>query len=149
MALPIGPGELDKRRILEALRLTFNTRGTHDLVSLVPPPAHWQIPFQALAGNVGSRQILLRCLPGFRSSSKRCWHSAQRGERGMTGNGSPPPIKPPEPSPPVDKEERVVAWRFQWINPTPALLTVGRYMATWLVRIGSELEYRGWHSGQN
>ena len=53
LALLIGSGELDKRRILEALRLTFDRRGTHDLASLVPPPADWQIPFQALAEECG------------------------------------------------------------------------------------------------
>ncbi len=53
LALLIGSGELDKRRILEALRLTFERRGTHDLASLVPPPADWQIPFQALAEECG------------------------------------------------------------------------------------------------
>ena len=53
LALLIGSRELDKRRILEALRLTFERRGTHDLASLVPPPADWQIPFQALAEECG------------------------------------------------------------------------------------------------
>ena len=53
LALLIGSGELDKHRILEALRLTFERRGTHDLASMVPPPADWQIPFQALAGECG------------------------------------------------------------------------------------------------
>lgn len=53
LALLIGSGGLDKRRILEALRLTFERRGTHDLASLVPPPADWQIPFQALAEECG------------------------------------------------------------------------------------------------
>ena len=49
LALLIGSGGLDKRRILDALHLTFERRGTHDLASLLPPPADWQIPFQALA----------------------------------------------------------------------------------------------------
>ncbi len=54
MALPIGAGGLEKRRILDALRLTFERRGTHDLpVSLVPPPADWQVPFHALAEECG------------------------------------------------------------------------------------------------
>ena len=53
LALLIGSGGLDKRRILEALRLTFERRGTHDLASLVPPPADWQIPFHALAEECG------------------------------------------------------------------------------------------------
>jgi hypothetical protein len=49
LALLIGSGGLDKRRIMEALLLTFERRATHDLASLVPPPADWQVPFQALA----------------------------------------------------------------------------------------------------
>jgi len=48
LALLIGSGGLDKQRIMEALRLTFERRGTHDLpASLVPPPADRQIPFHA------------------------------------------------------------------------------------------------------
>ena len=54
LALLIGSGGLDKQRILEALRLTFERRGTHDLpASLVPPPADWQVPFHALAEECG------------------------------------------------------------------------------------------------
>jgi Nucleotidyl transferase AbiEii toxin, Type IV TA system len=53
MALLIGSRELDKHRILEALRLTFERRRTHDLASLVPPPADWQIPFRGLAEECG------------------------------------------------------------------------------------------------
>ena len=54
IALLIGSGGLDKKRILEALRLTFERRETHDLpASLVPPPADWQIPFQGLAKECG------------------------------------------------------------------------------------------------
>ena len=53
LALLIGSGGLDKQRILDALRLTFERRRTHDLASLLPPPADWQIPFQALAEECG------------------------------------------------------------------------------------------------
>src|SRR3989442_13593483 len=54
LALLIGSGGLDKQRILDALRLTFERRETHNLpVGLVPPPADWQIPFQALAEEGG------------------------------------------------------------------------------------------------
>ena len=54
LVLLIGSGGLDKQRILDALLLTFDRRGTHDLpASLVPPPADWQIPFQALAEECG------------------------------------------------------------------------------------------------
>ena len=54
LALLIGSGGLDTQRILDALRLTFERRGTHDLpAELVPPPADWQIQFQALAEECG------------------------------------------------------------------------------------------------
>ena len=48
---PGFPRNCDKQRILDAMRLTFERRGTHDLpANLVPPPADWQVPFHALAG---------------------------------------------------------------------------------------------------
>jgi len=54
LALLIGSGGLDKQRIMEALRLTFERRGTHDLpANLLPPPADWQVPFHALAEECG------------------------------------------------------------------------------------------------
>src|SRR5947208_11860088 len=54
LALLIGSSGLDRQRILDALRLTFERRGTHDLpAGLVPPPADWQVPFQALAEECG------------------------------------------------------------------------------------------------
>jgi len=54
LALLIGSGGLDKQRIMDALRLTFERRGTHDLpANLVPPPADWQVPFFALAEECG------------------------------------------------------------------------------------------------
>ena len=54
LALLIGSGGLDQQRILDALRLTFERRGTHNLpTGLAPPPADWQIPFQALAEQCG------------------------------------------------------------------------------------------------
>jgi Nucleotidyl transferase AbiEii toxin, Type IV TA system len=54
LTLRIGSGGLDKQRILDALRLTFERRATHDLpAGLTPPPADWQIPFQALAEECG------------------------------------------------------------------------------------------------
>lgn len=54
LALLIESGGLDKRRILDALHLTFERRGTHDLpAGLVPPPPDWQVPFHALAEACG------------------------------------------------------------------------------------------------
>src|ERR1043166_4501571 len=45
LALLIGSGGLDWPRVLDALRLTFERRGTHDLpAGLVPPSADWRYP---------------------------------------------------------------------------------------------------------
>ncbi|MBV9158741.1 MAG: nucleotidyl transferase AbiEii/AbiGii toxin family protein [Acidobacteriaceae bacterium] len=49
IALLIESGGLDRRRVADALHLTFERRATHDLpTSLTPPPEEWRIPFQAL-----------------------------------------------------------------------------------------------------
>jgi hypothetical protein len=54
LALLIGSGGLDKQRILDALRLTFERRGTHDLPAILfPPPSDWQVAFQAMAEECG------------------------------------------------------------------------------------------------
>jgi hypothetical protein len=50
MTLLIGSGGLDRQRVADALHLTFERGGTHELpASLIPPPADWHIPFRALA----------------------------------------------------------------------------------------------------
>jgi hypothetical protein len=54
LALLIGAGGLDKKRILDALRLTFERRGTHHFpADLATPPADWQAPFETLAEECG------------------------------------------------------------------------------------------------
>lgn len=54
LALLIGSGGLNQARLLDALRLTFDRRKTHDLPSvLAPPPAEWQVPFAAVARECG------------------------------------------------------------------------------------------------
>jgi len=54
MTLLIQSGELDQRRLLEALVLTFERRRTHELPNALPmPPADWQIPFVALSIECG------------------------------------------------------------------------------------------------
>jgi hypothetical protein len=54
LALLIGSGGMEKQRIMDALRLTFERRGTHDLPArLVQPPADWQVPFHAMAEECG------------------------------------------------------------------------------------------------
>jgi hypothetical protein len=54
LALLIGSGGLNQPRTRDALRLTFERRGTHDLPARLPPPSpDWQVPFQALARECG------------------------------------------------------------------------------------------------
>jgi hypothetical protein len=80
MALLIGSGGLDKPRILDALRLTFERRGTHDLpAGLVPPPADWQVPFRALAEECGLPADIAAVFAGVREFFEKVL--AQRMER--------------------------------------------------------------------
>ena len=54
LALLSGSGDLNSQRLLDALRLTFARRATHEITAeLVAPPLEWQRPFQALAGECG------------------------------------------------------------------------------------------------
>jgi Nucleotidyl transferase AbiEii toxin, Type IV TA system len=79
MALLIGSGGLDRRRIVNALHLTFERRGTHDLpASLVSPPADWQVPFRALAEECRLPGDLAAVFAGYGSSSTRCARSTSQ-----------------------------------------------------------------------
>lgn len=61
-------GGLDQQRILDALGLTFERRGTHDLPpELASPPADWQIPFRALAAECGLSTDIAVVFEGVRS----------------------------------------------------------------------------------
>jgi len=54
LALLIADNQLDRRRVINALHLTFDRRGTHALpTSLSVPPPEWRTPFQALAEECG------------------------------------------------------------------------------------------------
>ncbi len=54
MALLIADNQLDRRRVINALHLTFDRRGTHALpTNLSVPPPDWQTPFRALAEECG------------------------------------------------------------------------------------------------
>jgi len=67
LALLIGSGGLDKQRILNALLATFERRSTHDLpTGLAPPPADWQIPFEALAQECRLPTVLAGVFDGVR-----------------------------------------------------------------------------------
>jgi hypothetical protein len=80
LVLLIGAGGLDKQRILDALRLTFDRRGTHDLpLGLIPPPADWQIPFHALAEECGLPTDVAAVFSGVREFLEEV--RAQRTER--------------------------------------------------------------------
>ena len=126
LALLIGSGELDKRRILEALRLTFERRGTHDLRrAWFRRQQIGRSRFKPWRRNAGSRRMSPRCLRVFRSSSKKCWHNAQSGERGMTENGSDSlPFEPPEQENVRLREENARLRRLLAVHsiPIPQLL---------------------------
>ena len=80
MALLIGSGGLDKPRILDGLRLTFESRGTHDLpAGVVPPPADWQVPFRALAEECGLPADIAAVFAGVREFFEEVL--VQRSER--------------------------------------------------------------------
>jgi len=54
LALLIADNQLDRQRVIDALHLTFDRRGTHALpTSLSVPPSEWQTPFRALAEECG------------------------------------------------------------------------------------------------
>ena len=54
LALLIADNQLDRQRVIDALHLTFDRRGTHALpTSLSVPPPEWQTPFRALAEECG------------------------------------------------------------------------------------------------
>ena len=73
LALLIRSGGMDKQRILDALRLTFERRGTHDLPGdLVPPPADWQIPFQALVEECGLPTDIAAVFAGVQEYLQEC-----------------------------------------------------------------------------
>ena len=54
MVLLIQSGTLAKAQVAEAIRITFDRRGTHALPSMLPlPPTDWQKPYDALAKECG------------------------------------------------------------------------------------------------
>lgn len=54
LALLIGDGRLDRKRVANALHLTFARRETHALpATLIAPPEDWQTSFRALAEECG------------------------------------------------------------------------------------------------
>ena len=56
LAILIADNQLDRPRVINALHLTFDRRGTHALpTSLSVPPPDWQTPFRALAEECGLR----------------------------------------------------------------------------------------------
>jgi hypothetical protein len=98
LALLIGSGGLDKQRIMEALRLPLiEEERTICRRAWFHRRQIGRSRFAPWRRNAGSRQMSRGCLRVFRSSSKKCWHNAQSGERRMTENGSDSlPFEPPE-----------------------------------------------------
>jgi hypothetical protein len=70
MVLLIHSGTLAKANVAEAIRVTFERRGTHAVPNILPhPPTDWQKPYDALAKECGlsgaidgAFAILDRCL---------------------------------------------------------------------------------------
>ncbi|HEY3439695.1 MAG TPA: nucleotidyl transferase AbiEii/AbiGii toxin family protein [Paludibaculum sp.] len=80
LALLLGSSELDQPRLLEALHLTFERRGTHELpAGLDPPPTDWLVPFRALALECGLPTDLAAVFEGVREYFEGLL--AQRSER--------------------------------------------------------------------
>jgi len=54
LALLIGDNQLDRRKVFNALHLTFERRGTHTSpANMSAPPQEWHTPFRALAEECG------------------------------------------------------------------------------------------------
>jgi hypothetical protein len=61
MLLLIRKGRLNRARTRDALKQTFNHRGTHPLPKVVsPPPASWEKPFAALATDCSIKEHTAR-----------------------------------------------------------------------------------------
>lgn len=74
LALLIADNQLDRRRVIDALHLTFDRRGTHALpTSLSVPPPDWQTPSGRSLRNVGCRRTSLRSMTTCANSSKTFW----------------------------------------------------------------------------
>jgi hypothetical protein len=83
LALLIEAGGLDKQRILEALWLTFERRGTHELpVMLAPPPEDWQMPFKSLAEECGLPSDIARVFSVVGAFLKEVLAGRRSSERG-------------------------------------------------------------------
>ncbi len=54
LALPLDPDALNRQRVLDALRPTFERKATHAMpAELAAPPSDWPPPFRALAAECG------------------------------------------------------------------------------------------------
>jgi hypothetical protein len=54
MVLLIQSATLDRNKVSEAIRVTFERRKTHALPNVLPvPPADWKKPYEALARECG------------------------------------------------------------------------------------------------
>ncbi len=81
LALLIGSGELNRKRIQNALRLTFERRRTHDLPAGLPsPPAGWQTLFQALAQECGLPTDIAAVFAAVQAYLEDVRHTARSGE---------------------------------------------------------------------
>jgi hypothetical protein len=77
MALLIGDSVLDRQRLLEALRLTFQRRKTNPLPNFLEAPSlAWSVPFESLAKECGLEPDILTVFE--RVSKVLCRHRRRR-----------------------------------------------------------------------
>lgn len=67
LALLVADNRLNQGKAVEALRLTFERRSTHDLpATLIAPPKDWQRPFEALAEECGLQKDMVEVFESVR-----------------------------------------------------------------------------------
>lgn len=86
LVLLVHSGQLDPHRVRQALRATFETRGTHSLpVQLPMPPAEWRDPYAALAEELGLPALTLQEARTYLDGHWQGWGLGQGGEPGDQG----------------------------------------------------------------
>ena len=74
MVLLIQSGTLAKAKVAEAIRVTFDRRGTHAVPNVLPqPPTDWQKPYDALAKECGLSGAIDECFCDLGYLSERRW----------------------------------------------------------------------------
>jgi len=81
LVLLVHSGQLDPKHVRQALRATFEIRGTHSLpVQLPMPPAEWREPYAALAQELGLPALTLQEARTYLDAHWQGWGLGQAGE---------------------------------------------------------------------